>query len=60
MSNRYYRFVGHNSPVGSFKIPYGATIECVRWFAKRKVLVRWNGELILTMGFLLRRIKDKT
>ena len=61
MPKRYYRFVGRNAPIAEgLKIPYGAVVECVRWFARRKVLVRWNGELVLTMGYLLRKVEDKT
>lgn len=57
MADRYYRFVGRKSPVGTFKIPYGAIVKCVRWFARRKVLVEYEGELIVTMGYLLRKVK---
>ena len=32
----------------SYKVPAGASVEVVRCYPKRRVLVRYNGELILT------------
>lgn len=50
----YYRFVGRKFPS---KIPYGAIVKLIKWYARRKVLVEYNGEQILTMGYLLRKVK---
>jgi len=59
MKKKKYRFVGRKSPAGKFKIPYGEVVELVKWFPRRKVLVVYKGELILTMGYLLRKLPQK-
>lgn len=46
-----YRFIGTRH-----KIPYGATVLLVKCFAKRRCIVEYNGEQILTFITLLRRI----
>jgi len=53
---KYYRFVGKNLP---YKIPYGAVVKVIRFYPKRKVLVEYQGEKILTMSYLLRKINNK-
>jgi len=52
---KFYRFVGKN-PL--YKIPYGAIVKVIRFYPKRKVLVEYQGERILTMSYLLRKIKS--
>ncbi|HID91021.1 TPA: hypothetical protein EYP44_03570 [Candidatus Bathyarchaeota archaeon] len=54
-----YRFIGRwcrqaNPP---FRIPYGAVVELVKRWPKRRVAVRYKGEVIVTRGTLLRKIQ---
>ena len=42
-----------------YKVPFGAEVEVVRNFPKKRVLVRYEGELILTLQGCLRK-KDAT
>jgi hypothetical protein len=56
MTQEYYRFIGrHHKVGGDYKIPHGAIVKLIYWGAKRRVLVEYNGETIMTRGNLLRK-----
>ena len=38
-----------------YKVPYGAEVEVVKNFPRKRVLVRYQGELILTLQGCLRK-----
>lgn len=49
------RFVGKKYP---YIIPYGAEVEVVKFYPRRKVIVRYKGQEIVTMTYNLRHIKS--
>lgn len=38
-----------------YLVPFGALVEVIKFYPKRKALIRYNGERILTMTTLLRK-----
>ncbi len=50
-----YTFIAKGYPLR--KIPPGATVEVLRFFPRRRALVLYRGERILTFTTLLRRRK---
>jgi len=50
------KFVGRKI---KYKIPYGALVEVIKFYPRRRALVRWKGELILTMTYLLRKVEKE-
>ena len=47
-----YTFIGKP---GKYRIPHGAVVRVVRNYPKRRVMVEYNGEKILTFVTLLRK-----
>ncbi|MCK4670760.1 MAG: hypothetical protein KAT43_06165 [Nanoarchaeota archaeon] len=56
-----YMFIGKKPVAGlHLQIPYGEEVELVFWGPRRKVVVkRPNGEMVITMGYYLRKIKKE-
>lgn len=42
---------------GKYKIPKGGEVMLIKCYAKRKCVVEYNGERIITMVTLLRKMK---
>jgi len=40
---------------GKYNIPHGALVEIVRFYPRRKALVKYRGRLVLTFSTLLRK-----
>jgi len=38
-----------------FKIPYGAEVEVVRFLPRRRVIIEYDGERLITFATLLRK-----
>lgn len=57
MPLRIFRGDRWNMTIGS-RIPFGTVVEVVKFYPRRRVLVRYNGELINTMLWCLRKIKS--
>ena len=45
---------------GKYKIPQGTEVNLIRCYAKRKCVVEYNGERIITMVTLLRKSENAT
>jgi hypothetical protein len=54
---RYFHARKPPVPGTAFKIPFGAPVRVIRFYPKRRALVEYRGEEILTFATLLR--KDK-
>lgn len=52
---KLYKFIGTR-----FKIPYGAIVKLIKCYPRRKCIVEYNNEQILTFITLLRRINAGT
>lgn len=55
---RYFKGDKWNKQFG-YAVPNGAMVEVVRFGLRRKVLVRWNGQLLITMLWCLSKIPLK-
>lgn len=51
MTERY--FYAHGFPLR--KVPFGAKVKVVRFYPRRKALIEYNEEKIITMTTLLRK-----
>jgi hypothetical protein len=49
-----HTFIGKE---GKYKIPKGAEVRLIKCYAKRKCLIEYRGEQIISMVNLLRKIK---
>jgi len=54
---RIYKGDIHTHIHGS-RIPYGSVVEVVKFWPRRRVWVRYNGEVIGTMLWCLKKIKE--
>ena len=52
---KYYRFTNKK---GLLKIPHGAIVELILWSHHRHVLIKYEDEIIKTMGYHLRKIDN--
>lgn len=50
---RSYKFIG-----ARHKIPQGAIVQIVKFYPKRRALVLYQGEKILTFSTLLRKLPE--
>ncbi len=55
---RYFKGDKWNKSFG-YAITYGALVEVVRFGARRKVLIKWDGQLYITMLWCLSKIPLK-
>lgn len=51
-----YTFIGKQ---GKYEIPHGEQVEVIKFYPRRKALVEYQGQRVLTLATLLRR-NDKT
>ena len=54
LEERIYKGDKWTKLLGS-RIPLGAVVEVIKFYARRRVMVRYNGENILTMLWCLRK-----
>ena len=56
MQQRIFKGDKYNKMIGT-RIPFGTVVDVVRYFPRRRVIVEYQGEQILTMLWCLQKIK---
>jgi len=58
MVQRIYKGDKWTNLIGS-RIPYGSVVEVVKFYPRRRVIVNYQGENILTMLWCLKKIQEE-